>query len=162
VHNKSDVYNCLYANSHKPLFAPLAGLHCWCGLLSTTTVLSLAIVPLFQNFSASELKTKLEDQGLSLRFGCLPATYVLVMVSPQIMIHALIAWQARPTTWVPQESIEWCTPTSHEHSRVALRGLLWRRAQKPFTIAWLEPTTITDSSTIPPTSSRLGDDNHQE
>jgi hypothetical protein len=53
---------------------PLAGLHRWCGLLSTTAVLSLAIVPLFQNFSASELKTKLEDQGLSLRFGCLPAT----------------------------------------------------------------------------------------
>ena len=42
---------------------PLARLHRWCGLLSTVVVLSLAIIPPFQKCSASELKTKLEDQG---------------------------------------------------------------------------------------------------
>ena len=56
-------YNRLYANSHKPSLYPLARLHHWCGLLSTVVVLSLAIIPPFQKCSASELKTKLEDQG---------------------------------------------------------------------------------------------------
>ena len=42
---------------------PLARLHHWCGLLSTVVVLSLAIIPPFQKCGASELKTKLEDQG---------------------------------------------------------------------------------------------------
>ena len=42
---------------------PIARLHHWCGLLSTMVVLSLAIIPPFQKCSASELKTKLEDQG---------------------------------------------------------------------------------------------------
>ena len=56
-------YNRLYANSHKPFLNLLARLHRWCGLLSTVVVLSLAIIPPFQKCSASELKTKLEDQG---------------------------------------------------------------------------------------------------
>ena len=42
---------------------PLARLHRWCGLLSTVVVLSLAIIPPFQKYSASELKMELEDQG---------------------------------------------------------------------------------------------------
>ncbi len=42
---------------------PLARLHHWCGLLSTVVVLSLVIIPPFQKCTASELKTKLEDQG---------------------------------------------------------------------------------------------------
>mgnify|MGYP003703210251 CR=1 FL=1 len=43
--------------------SPVAWVHHWCGLVSTVVVLNLAIIPPFQKCSASELKTKLEDQG---------------------------------------------------------------------------------------------------
>lgn len=97
---------------------------------------------------------------LSLMFGCLWTTYILIVVSPQMTMenslcvikiynHSLCAieWHTRNEnnfwwhignfrTWVLQESIKWCTPTSHDSTRVSLYDLPWEQEQNPLTIAW--------------------------
>lgn len=74
--------------------------------------------------------------------SCLPTTYVLVVASPHLIVHALIGLTrqthklgaARVTQEVAskKESLKRCTPTNHDSTRIDLRDLPAGKAHLEF------------------------------
>ena len=69
---------------------------------------------------------QLMTRDLSSRFNCLLITYILIVVSPNLLVHELIGLTCQAHHMgVAQEPLKKCTPTSHDSTRVALPDLPW-------------------------------------